>query len=102
MKIKVLPQTSYGKKALIVFGLFIVMILVSNIIVQLQEPDIDGISRLITIVTGLIGIVSAFTGLALSVLALTKQKERAILVFLPLLIGLLMLIFIIGEVTVPH
>ena len=44
------------------------------------------------------GILAFLTGL----LAMIRQRERAILVYLSILIGALVIIFLIGEVLFPH
>lgn len=107
MKIKVLPKTSFGKKAMILFVLFIALMIASNV-ASLSQTEADGITtmdsvmRPVIIVTGLFGMLSGLSGFVLSILAMAKQKERAILVALPLLLGLGLLFLLVGELFVPH
>jgi len=47
---------------------------------------------------GASAIAAAFTG----IVSVWRQKERAILVFVPIIIGFLVLWFVLGEILVPH
>jgi hypothetical protein len=58
-----------------------------------------GISRMVALIIGLTSAIAAFvTGL----ISIVKSRERSILVFLAAIIGLLVLIFCLGEVIFPH
>ena len=53
----------------------------------------------LTMLTGMASGVSAFiTGL----IAIIKQKERALLVYMSIIVGALLLFFLIGEILFPH
>jgi hypothetical protein len=58
--------------------------------------------RTLDIILGLAAMISILFGGVLSLLALFKKKDRAILLYLPLLIGVLGLVFIVGEFVFPH
>ena len=47
---------------------------------------------------GICGIAAFFTG----IISIIKSKERSVLVFLTTVIGFLVLIFVLGEILVPH
>ena len=50
------------------------------------------------LLSGVSGVAAFFTGVA----AILRRKERSPLVFLATLIGLLVLLFVLGEVSSPH
>jgi len=54
------------------------------------------------IFTGLLVIIAICTSGVLSIISIIKYKERAILIFLSALIGLLGFVMIIGEFLFPH
>lgn len=111
MRISILPKTSLGRWSIglavafiLLFALFQVLVasglrgpfMFGGRPVPLPIPFINwslplytaGISGMAALVTGLIGIVNS--------------KERSILTFLATLIGLLVPLFLLGEVLIPH
>lgn len=62
--------------------------------------DISGRPALaLSMLAALLCGVSAFVS---GVVAIIKNKERAILVFISSLIGLLLILFLLGEILAPH
>ena len=103
MRITVLPKTSWGKWSvglvlafILFFALFVILVasgqrggetFFSNLLLTVPM-FLAGTCGVAAFVTGLIGII--------------KSKERSILVYLAILIGLYILVFGLGEVLVPH
>jgi hypothetical protein len=58
--------------------------------------------RIIDITLGLLSMISIISGGVLSFIALFKKKDRALLLYVPLLIGVLGLLFLLGELLFPH
>ena len=54
------------------------------------------------IVFGLLAMVSVLVSGILSFISIIKYKERAILIFIPVILGVLGLIFVLGEIFIPH
>lgn len=52
--------------------------------------------------TMLAGFVSGISALITGLIAITKQKERTLLVYISTIVGALLLLFLIGEVLFPH
>ena len=88
MKLTVLPKTRTGKWAL---GLSIAFIVLMGIKIPLFLP-------LPTPAIAVLGLA----GFVVSLIALIKNKDRFILVFLPLLIGLIIIAWTAAELLFPH
>lgn len=103
-KFNLLPKTHLGKWAFGLIGIFFFFILLANLVVLLQGPRdnqtfFDNLWISIPMFCAGISVILAFlTGL----IAIVKYKERAMLVFLITLFGILVLFFILGELLVPH
>ena len=52
--------------------------------------------------TMLAGMVSGISAFVTGLIAIIRQKERAILVYVATLIGALLIIFLLGELIFPH
>ena len=103
MKINFLPKTVLGKWSVWLIVAFILLFLVFQLLVLSGQRGGDTFSDnwLLTIpivLAAICGISSLIVGLIAGV----KSKERSILVFVAMLIGLFDLIFVLGEFLSPH
>ncbi len=98
------PQTKLGRYSVIAILTFVVLFILGRSIVivkgPFESPNFfnDPIPAAITVIAGVFGVSAFFTGLV----AVIKDKERAIPVFLSGVIGLFILAFWLGEVLSPH
>lgn len=88
MKFTVLPKTGTGKWAL---GLSITFIIIMGIKIALFFP-------LPTPAIAVLGLA----GFIISLIALTKSRDRFILAFIPLLVGLVIILWTAAELIFPH
>lgn len=104
MKFK--PTSKLGKWAVIFAISFIVLVVLAPVLSSTIYKDIvtigDGLrfefqQRPLLILTGLGSLISGLTTLVLSLLAIFKSKDRSIVVFITTALGLLVLIFLVGE-----
>ena len=101
---KIIPKTSLGKWSVRLIVLFFLLLATGIFIISRQGPRTDEtffdnpIASIPVLSAGASAIASFFTG----VLSIWKYKERSIFVFVACLIGLLVLIFLLGEILVPH
>jgi len=106
MKIKkyIIPGTKLGTLSCFLIVFFIILIIIANIIVQMQEPRNDKTFFDNPLLSGtmLIAVLSGISSFILGTTAIIWKKERASLVFISSLLGLLVLVFIIGEFLVEH
>jgi len=58
--------------------------------------------NIFNIIIGLLAIASILGSGIMSFISIIKYRERAILIFIPALLGVLGLIFVLGEIFVPH
>lgn len=73
-----------------------------NAVMFMNEPDETSLRRLVLPV---FGVTMLATGLASGVVALTamiRSHERSWTVLVPLVVGMFVLVFLLGEVLVPH
>lgn len=54
------------------------------------------------IVLGLLAMASILGSGIISLISIIKCRERAILIFIPVILGIFGLIFILGEIFIPH
>ena len=102
MKITILPKTKLGKVALILILGFIVFLAIFFIFIELGERGGEQFfSNLkLTIpfcIAGLCAVASFLTGFITTV-----KKERSVLVFICMVIGFLVLLWILAEFMFPH
>ena len=103
MNIHLLPKTTFGKWSVALIIVFIVLIALVQLLIALGQRGgetffsaliltvpilIAGISGVFAFVTGLIGII--------------KSRERSILVYLAVAIGLPVLLWGLAEIMFPH
>jgi hypothetical protein len=50
----------------------------------------------------LVGMVAGISAFIVGLIAIIRQKERALLVYVATSIGMLLILFLIGEVLFPH
>ena len=88
MKTTFAPKTNTGKWAI---GLSIVFIVLITIKIMGSMP-------LPTFSIAAIGLI----GFTVGVLAIIKNKERSILAIIPILVGLVIILWTAGELLFPH
>jgi predicted Abi (CAAX) family protease len=98
MKILILPKTALGKWSIGLAISFIVFFaLVSVLGATGQEGGETFFSNLFLAIPGLIAAVSAFAAFLTGLIDIIFMKERALLVFVATAIGLLLIVFILGD-----
>ncbi|MEK6793113.1 MAG: hypothetical protein AABX96_00635 [Nanoarchaeota archaeon] len=98
------PKTKLGKISLL-------LVIISIVIFYLQywlgmlfpnpEPLI-GLDLLIRIIPGFAGITTICVSGVTSIISIIKKKDKAILLFISTIIGLLGFVVILGELLIPH
>jgi hypothetical protein len=103
VRVNISPKTPSGKWSTGFIVAFVVFLVAFPILVASGqrggETFFDNLVLTIPILlAGASGVLALFTGL----IAVIGKRERSILVFLAVLIGLLVLLFGLGEVMFPH
>lgn len=99
-----MPKTKLGKWSVGLSVVFFLLLATGIFIISRQGPRIDQTffdnpAASIPILGAGVSAIAAFiTG----IIAIWKRKERSILVFAATLIGLLVMLFLLGEILVPH
>lgn len=108
MKINFLPKTSYGKwsgRFLLAFlSLYMLSIILVTLSVRLagETATLNPAFSPFLAVSGILALISGISAFVFGVLSIIKQKERSVSAFLALLLGVIVLIFIAGEILLPH
>ena len=110
MKIDFMPQSRLGKWALgLIIAMPVLFVIGGSLANSLYKPVPAGdtilediIGRPALALTMLIGIASGILALITGLIAIIRQKERAIPVYLATIIGALLVFFLIGEFLFPH
>ena len=87
---EILPKTKLGKWAVLLSVAFIVLIamkITNYFHLPLPTPAI-----------AILGIV----GLIIGLLAVFRNRDRSILIFLPILVGIIILLWTAAEIIFPH
>lgn len=102
---KILPVTKLGKWSLILLvGFFLLFIFTTVVIVGLfhQEGGNSFTDNLFISIPMFSAFGCAIAAFVAGVVSVWKYKERSLLVFVPIGLGLIITLFIIGELTTPH
>jgi len=104
MKVAFIPKTLLGKWSVGLIVAFFLLLATGMTVVSVfrqegGETFFDNFWISIPMLSaGAAAIAAFFTG----ALSIWKSKERAILVFIATLIGLIVLWFVVGEIVMPH
>jgi hypothetical protein len=101
----ILPKTKLGKWSLwLLAGFFLLLLFTTVIVVGLfnQEGGKTFIDNLYISIPMFSAFGSAIAAFVIGVVSVWKYKERALIIAIPIIIGLLVTLFILGEVTTPH
>lgn len=95
-----LPMTSLGWRAVGLLVAALAFFVLTNIIVAAGQSGPD-FNLWIALPIGAAGL-SVLLGGATAAFSILRRHERAVSVFAPLVVGLLVALFLIGEFTTPH
>ena len=105
MKITLSPTTKLGKWSVwlcVAFLILIVIAFMSVIFSAKDEISQNFFDPLWAAVTLLIAGACGIFALVLGVISVIKNRERSVLVFLAIAIGVIALVFVVGEFSFPH
>lgn len=98
-------MTRLGKWSLILLaGFFLLFIFTTVVIVGLfhQEGGDSFIDNLYISIPMFIAFNSVMAAFVTGIVSVWKYKERSLLVYVPIALGLLIALFVVGELTTPH
>ena len=98
MRISILPRSPLGKWAVGLAAAFILVSVLSGVLTALGGVGPGPFGPILSVAFGVSGLAALITAL----ISVTRSRERSILVFLALFVGLFTLIFFLGEFLVPH
>jgi hypothetical protein len=102
MNIFLLPKTALGKWALgLAISFIVLFVLVIILVTTGQEGGETFFSNLYLAVPGLLAVVSGLATFLTGIISIIFMKERALLVFLATAIGLIVIVFMVGDLLFP-
>ena len=100
MKLHFIPKTHLGQWSIWLITVFIVLFII--IVASGQRGGATFFSNLALsipmVIAGITGLLAFFTG----IIGIIKSKERSVLVFSSIIIGLFILVFVSAEILFPH
>ncbi|MFH1426779.1 MAG: hypothetical protein ABIG66_05120 [Candidatus Kerfeldbacteria bacterium] len=105
----IVPITKLGKWSIGLIVTMPMLFVIGSLLVNVYEGVSSGETILKDIVARpgvalpmLAGFGSGIAAFVTGLVALTKGKERAVLVFLSTIVGALLILFLVAEITSPH
>lgn len=103
MKVHFMPRTRLGKWSTWLIVAFVVFYAIFYLFVASgQRGGATFFSNLYLAVPVVIAAISGIAAFFTGIIGVIKSRERAILVYLAILIGLLVLLFCLAEILFPH
>jgi predicted Abi (CAAX) family protease len=102
MNISFLPRTVPGKWAVgLAIGFIVLFVLLIILVTTGQEGGETFFSNLYLAVPGLLALVSGIAAFVTGVISIIFARERGLVVFLAAAIGLLVIVFMVGDLLFP-
>ncbi len=103
MKLHFMPKTTLGKWSVALIVAFIVLLLLFQFLVALgQRGGETFFSALILTVPILIAGISGVSAFITGLIGVIRSRERSVIVYLAVAIGLLVLLWGLAEIIFPH
>ena len=103
MKVHFMPKTALGKWSVALIVAFIVLLISFQLLVASgQRGGETFFSNLMLAVPMLIAGISGVSAFVTGLIGVIRSRERSIIVYLATVIGLLVLLFGLGEIIFPH
>lgn len=105
-----MPKTKLGKWSVVLIILTPVLFFLGSLFLKLFYESVssgstileDIVKRPVLAIPMLLGMGSGVSAFFTGLIAIIKDKERAVVVFVSTVLGLLVILFLIGEFTSPH
>ena len=110
MRLSFIPKTTLGRWSVGLIVAMPVLFFIGQSLLNLLYKSVpagntileDIAERPALALTMLAGMVSGISAFIAGLIAMVKQKERALLVYAAIIIGALLIIFLLGEILFPH
>lgn len=102
---RLLPSTKLGKYSALCMGGFVVLFLIGTVVVVgiFQQQGGDTFADNLYISLPMLGaLIMALLALVFGLVSIVKDQDKSLAVYAIVVVGLLISIFVIGEVIVPH
>ncbi len=103
------PKTRYGKRSLALIVAMFVLFVIGSMSINLYQniPEGSGLisdipSRPVLALSMLTGMLSGLVSMIFGLMAIVKEKEQSLLVYLSTLIGMLLALFVLGDIAFPE
>ena len=105
-----MPKTSLGRWSLGLIATMLVLFFIGSSLASFFYQSVpagntifeDIAMRPVLAISMLLAMVSGLSSFITGLIAIVKQKERALLVYVSTAIGALLILFLLGELLFPH
>lgn len=105
-----MPKTKLGKLSVFLILAFVILFFIGPLSSRLLYKGVrarnsiltDIFSRPVLVISMLLSFVCAITAMIVGFISVIKQKERSPLVYTAISIGLLLSVFLVGEIVGSH
>ena len=98
-----MPKTKLGKWSVSLIGAFIVFLLIFYAIITTGQRGGDTFfSNMYLTIPFLLAAISGISSFICGLIAIIKQRERSVLVFISSFLGFLITLFLAAEIIFPH
>jgi len=110
MRVNLIPKTKLGKWSLGLIAAMPTLFFIGTSLTNSLYKSVPAGSTILEDIAGrpalaltmLVGMVAGTSAFIVGLIAIIRQKERALLVYVATSIGMLLILFLIGEVLFPH
>ena len=105
MRIAVLPKTSLSRWSVGLAAAFILLFVLFQTFaasVRCYPVPNPGLPSPVIVMAVVADYISGIAAFVIGLISIIKSKERSILVFLVVVVGVIALLFLLGEVIFPH
>lgn len=103
MKLTIFPKTTLGKWAVMLILGFFLFLGIFFILVNLGERGGETIFiNIKLLIFYSLAAISAISSFVTGLISIFKKKEKSVLVFLSVILGFLVLLWILSEILFPH
>jgi len=103
VKTGIMPKTHLGKWSVgLILAFFLLFMVLQILVAAGQQGGATFFDNLLLSIPAFLGVIAGIASFASGIISILKNKERSVFVFLATAAGLLILIFVLGEIVFPH
>lgn len=103
MRINIIPRSTYGKWTIYFILFFFFFLSLFYLLVEMGERGGETFFSNLKLTIPFLGAaISGIASLIMGLLSIFRERDHCITVYISIVIGLFVLIFVLGEIIYPH